>query len=176
MKKFILLFFVLVVLIVCGFILSGIFIKKEMLLMFDCVYQDVFDKVVLLWICGVFVEGFVFFQVGFFEKKFLVIMIIVVVIVDVCVKMLFYFVIMVFDLFFQYQKFIEIEELVKNIIDIDMVCEIVFLMMLFGICIVCIMISLSGGQYVLLVMDEMMYKVNQEKVFVVLKDVDVEIK
>ena len=87
-----------------------------------------------------------------------------------------YFATMVSDMFSQYQKSLETEEASKYVIDTDMVRETVSSMTLFGTRTVRTMTSPSGGQYVLLAMDEATFAANQKKVFAALEDEDAEIK
>lgn len=176
MKKLILLFPLLAVITACGSTSKGISTKKETLLAPDCVYQDAPEKAAPLWICGVQVEGYALTEIGFSEKKPSATMTTAAATADARAKMSSYFASMVSDMFTEYQKSIETEETAKNVIDTDLVRETVSSMTLFGTRTVRTMTSPTGGQYVLLAMDEMTYKANQEKVFAALKDSDAEIK
>ncbi len=176
MKKLILLLPVLAAITACGSTSKGVTTKKETLLTPDCVYQDAPDKAAPLWICGVPVEGYALSQVGFAEKKPSATMTTAAATADARAKMSSYFASMVSDMFSEYQKSVKTDETSKNIIDTDMVRETVTSMTLFGTRTVRTMTSPTGGQYVLLAMDDMTYKANQEKVFAALKDSDAEIK
>ncbi|GGF64681.1 LPP20 family lipoprotein [Alteromonas lipolytica] len=176
MKKLAIVLPVLFGLGACSSTSDGISTKQETLLTPDCVYQDAPEKSAPLWICGVPVEGYALTQVGFSEKKPSASMTTSAASADARAKMSSYFATMVSDLFSQYQKSLETEEAAKHIIDTDMVRETVSSMTLFGTRTVRTMTSPSGGQYVLIAMDEATYKANQDKVFAALKDEDAEIK
>ncbi|MAQ01414.1 MAG: hypothetical protein CL586_04705 [Alteromonadaceae bacterium] len=176
MKKLALILPMLLGISACSSTSDGITTKKETVLTPECVYQDAPEKAAPMWVCGVPIEGFAFTQVGFSEKKPSATMTNSAATADARAKMSSYFATMVSDMFSQYQKSLETEEASKYVIDTDMVRETVSSMTLFGTRTVRTMTSPSGGQYVLLAMDEATFAANQKKVFAALEDEDAEIK
>ena len=163
MKKLALILPMLLGISACSSTSDGITTKKETVLTPECAYQDAPEKAAPMWVCGVPIEGFAFTQVGFSEKKPSATMTNSAATADARAKMSSYFATMVSDMFSQYQKSLETEEASKYVIDTDMVRETVSSMTLFGTRTVRTMTSPSGGQYVLLAMDEATFAANQKK-------------
>ncbi len=142
----------------------------------DCPFPDAPEKEAPAWVCGESIEGFALTAVGFAEKKPSVSMTKTAATAQARAQMSAYFAADVSEIINEYQKSLTTEDKEKFIVDIDTVRQQVTSMTLYGTRVVRTLTSPTGGQYVVLAMDDFTYQKNSEKVFAALTDENAEMK